>query len=83
MSYEALIHVQDLLGESGDRNFGEAIEEYWKTIQELAGDPSSAVTQGLFVSKAQTLIERATNVYKSLIDYQNNLNTEVKSTSTN
>lgn len=78
VSYEALTHIQDLLGESGDRNFGEAIEEYWKTIQELAGDPSSAVTQGLFVSKAQTLIERATNVYKSLQDYQNNLNREVK-----
>lgn len=78
VSYEALVHVQDLLGESGDRNFGEAIEEYWKTIQELAGDPSSAVAQGLFVSKAQTLIERATNVYKSLTDYQNNLNREVK-----
>lgn len=78
VSYEALTHIQDLLGESGDRNFGEAIEEYWKTIQELAGDPSSAVTQGLFVSKAQTLIERATNVYKSLKDYQSNLNNEVK-----
>lgn len=78
VSYEALTHIQDLLGESGDRNFGEAIEEYWKTIQELANDPSSAVTQGLFVSKAQTLIERATNVYKSLRDYQNNLNNEVK-----
>lgn len=78
VSYEALTHVQDLLGESGDRNFAEAIEDYWKTIQELAGDPSSAVTQGLFVSKAQTLIERATNVYKSLQDYQNNLNKEVK-----
>lgn len=78
VSYEALTHVQDLLGESGDRNFAEAIEDYWKTIQELAGDPSSAVTQGLFVSKAQTLIERATNVYKSLKDYQSNLNAEVK-----
>lgn len=78
VSYEALVHVQDLLGESGDRNFAEAIEDYWKTIQELAGDPSSAVTQGLFVSKAQTLIERATNVYNSLKDYQNNLNNEVK-----
>lgn len=78
VSYEALVHVQDLLGESGDRNFSEAISDYWKTIQELAGDPSSAVTQGLFVSKAQTLIERATNVYKSLVDYQNNLNNEVK-----
>ncbi len=78
VSYEALVHVQDLLGESGDRNFSEAISDYWKTIQELAGDPSSAVTQGLFVSKAQTLIERATNVYKSLVDYQNNLNNEVE-----
>lgn len=78
VSYEALVHVQDLLGESGDRNFAEAIEDYWKTIQEMANDPSSAVTQGLFVSKAQTLIERATNVYKSLKDYQSNLNTEVK-----
>lgn len=78
VSYEALVHVQDLLGESGDRDFGQAIEDYWETIQELANDPSSAVTQGLFVSKAQTLIERATNVYKSLKDYQSNLNTEVK-----
>ena len=78
VSYEALTHVQDLLGESGDRNFAEAIEDYWETIQEMAKDPSNAVTQGLFVSKAQTLIERATNVYKSLQDYQNNLNREVK-----
>lgn len=78
VNYEALVHVQDLLGESGDRNFAEAIEDYWVAIQDLAEDPSSAVTQGLFVSKAQTLIERATNVYKSLIDYQNNLNREVK-----
>lgn len=78
VSYEALTHVQDLLGESGDRNFSEAISDYWKTIQELANDPSSAVTQGLFVSKAQTMIERATNVYKSLVDYQNNLNNEVE-----
>lgn len=78
VSYEAMVHVQDLLGESGNNNFQEAITDLWKTIQELAGDPSSAVTQGLFVSKAQTLIERAGNVYKSLQDYQNNLNNEVK-----
>ena len=78
VSYEGLVHIQDLLGESGDRNFAEAIEDYWKTIQDLANDPSSAVTQGLFISKAQTLIERATNVYNSLVDYQGNLNNEVK-----
>lgn len=78
VSYEALTHVQDLLSEMGDKNFGEAIKEYWKTIQELAGHPESAVNQGLFVSKAQTLMERASKVYKSLQDYQNNLNREVK-----
>lgn len=78
VSYEALVHVQNLLGESGERNFSKAISDYWETIQELAINPSNAVTQGLFVSKAQTLIERATNVYKSLVDYQNNLNNEVE-----
>jgi len=77
VSYEALTHVQDLLGESGDRNFQEAISDFWKTIQDMANEPENPVAQGLFVSKAQTLIERATNVYKSLIDYQNNLNKEV------
>lgn len=78
VSYEALIYMQDLLGEGSENYFGETIDEYWEAIQELAGHPSSAVTQALFVSTAQTLIERASNVYKSLQDYQNNLNTEVK-----
>ena len=78
VSYETLTHVQDLLSEMGDKNFGEAIDEYWKTIQELAEHPESAVNQGLFVSKAQTLMERASKVYKSLQDYQYNLNREVK-----
>ncbi len=78
VSYEALIHMQDLLGESSDLYFGGAIEEFWESIQEFAGDPSSAVTQGLFVSKAQTLLERAQKVYKSMQDYQNNLNNDVR-----
>ncbi len=78
VSYEALIHVQDLLGESGDRNFSEAITDLWETIQDMAKEPENPVAQGLFISKAQTMIERATNVYKSLVDYQNNLNNEVK-----
>ncbi len=78
VSYDTMIHMQDLLGESGERNFQEAITDYWKSIEELAGDPASAVTQGLFVSKAETLIRRAANVYKSICDYQNNLNKQIK-----
>lgn len=78
VSYEALTHVQDLLGESGETNFQEAITDYWKTIQDLAKEPESAVTQALFISKAQTLLQRAGNVYKSLKDYQSNLNQQVK-----
>ena len=78
VSYEALTHIQDLLGESGERNFQGAITDYWEAIQDLAGTPESAVAQGLFVAKAQTLLERASNVYKSLQKYQNNLNREVE-----
>ena len=79
VSYTSMIQLEDLLGESGDNNFQESISDFWKTIQNLANDPSSPITQGLFVSKAQTLIERATNVYESVCDYQDNLNTQVKS----
>ena len=79
VSYTAMIQLEDLLGESGDNNFQESISDFWKTVQNLANDPSSPITQGLFVSKAQTLIERATNVYESVCDYQSNLNTQVKS----
>lgn len=78
VSHDTMTQVEDLLGESGDNNFQESISDVWKTVQELANDPSSAVTQGLFVSKAQTLLERATNVYNSICDYQMNLNTQVK-----
>ena len=78
VSYEALVHMQDLLGESSELYFGKEIEEFWKSIQELAGHPESAVTQGVFVSKAQILLERADLVYKSMQDYQKNLNNDVK-----
>lgn len=78
VTYEALTHMQDLLGETGEKSFQTAITEYWETIEDLSNEPESAVTQALFVSKAQSLIERAGNFYKSVQDYQNNLNKQVK-----
>lgn len=78
VTYEALTHMQDLLGESGEKSFQTAITEYWETIQDLSNEPESAVAQSLFISKAQSLIQRADNFYKSIQDYQNNLNRQVK-----
>lgn len=80
VSSDALTYIEDLLNENDDDNgFSEALSDLWSTIEELANDPSSSVTQGLFVSAAETLLERAASVYDSICEYQDNLNTQVTS----
>ncbi len=81
VSSDALMQVEDILKEANeDEAFSGALSEFWNSIQELAKDPSGSVTQGLFVSKAQTLLDRAAEVYNGIIDYQNNLNRQIKDT---
>lgn len=78
-SEDALSYIEDLLNEANeDQGFSGAVSDLWTTIQELAKDPSSTVNQGLFISKAQTLLSRASSVYDSISDYQDDLNQEVK-----
>ena len=79
ISADALMHVEDILKEANeDEAFSGALSQFWNSIQELAKDPSGSVTQGLFVSKAQTLLDRAAEVYNGIRDYQNNLNRQIK-----
>ncbi len=81
ISSDALMQIEDILKEANeDEAFSGALSEFWNSIQELAKDPSGSVTQGLFVSKAQTLLDRAAEVYNGIKDYQNNLNRQIKDT---
>lgn len=77
-SSEAISEVEDLLGEMNGVSFSAAYDELWTSVQELAKDPTASVGQGLLVSKAYSFLERAKAVYDGLVDYQNNLNLQVK-----
>lgn len=78
VSATAMEEVEGVLGELQGEAFQEALEDLWTSIQELSKDPSSSITQGVFVQSASEFMERAVSVYEQLEAYQDNLNTQVK-----
>ncbi len=79
VSSDALTEIEFLLDEMNGETFQESVNDLWVSIQELAKDPSSAVTQGLLVERCQEFLARSQSVYSGLSDYQNSLNLQVKS----
>ncbi|NLL79955.1 MAG: flagellar hook-associated protein FlgK [Clostridiales bacterium] len=77
-SAEAISEVEDLLGELHGVSFSAAYDDLWVAVQELAKDPTASVGQGLLVNKAYSFLDRAKAVYDGLVDYQDNLNLQVK-----
>ena len=78
VSVGALEEIESLLDELNGESFQESLEGLWTAVQELAKDPSSAVTQGLLVQKSSQFIERAKAVYNGMADYQDNLNQQIE-----
>ena len=78
VSYDAIGEIESLLDELNGETFEESIQDLWTSVQELAKDPSSAVTQGLFVERCSEFLARAQSVYDGLKEYQSSLNETVK-----
>lgn len=78
VSTEVMDEVENLLGEMNGEDFQTSLTNLWTSVQELAKDPSSSVTQGLLVQRASEFIERANSVYDDLCAYQDSLNLQVK-----
>jgi flagellar hook-associated protein 1 FlgK len=82
MFYEAstdvLGEVENVLGELNGEDFQTSLTNLWTAVQELSKDPSSSVTQGLLVQRSAEFINRANAVYQDLINYQDNLNKQIK-----
>lgn len=78
VSRDALEEVEFLLDEMNGETFQSALDNLWVSVQELAKDPSSAVTQGLLIERCSEFLERADSIYEGLKDYQSNLNQTVK-----
>ena len=79
----AMEEIEYILGESEaggsieGHEFSESLSNFWTAIQELSKDPTSSVNQNLFVTRAYEFVSRASAVYKSLCQYQDNLNKSV------
>lgn len=78
VSYDAMSEVESLLDELNGESFQESLDNLWVSVQEMAKDPSSVVTQGLLVERCSEFLSRAQSVYQGLCDYQLNLNQSVK-----
>ena len=69
VSTNVLEEVESQLGELNGEAFQTTLTDLWTAVQELSKDPSSSVTQGLFVQRASEFVERATAVYDGLSNY--------------
>lgn len=78
VSTETMEEVESLLGEMNKEAFQTTMGDLWTSVQELVKDPSSSVTQSLFVQRAEEFIERSVNIYEGLSSYQDNMNQQIK-----
>ncbi len=77
-SYSAVLEVEDILGELDGAAFKESMESLWTAFEELSKSPEDPTNISLLVQSSASFIENATSVYQSFVEYQNNLNTQVK-----
>ncbi len=77
-SAETLTEVEDLLGEMNGEAFQTQLSDLWVSVQELAKDPCSSVTQSTLIQEANEFLTRAKSVYNGLASYQDNLNLQIK-----
>lgn len=77
-SYAAILEIEDIMGEFEDAAFSKSVSGLWSAMQELSKHPNDTVNMSTLVQKCASFIENATSVYRSFIEYQNNLNKQVK-----
>ncbi len=78
VAYSAMEEIEDVLGESYEGHaFSIAVTDLWTAVEELSKDPTLAVNQNLFVTRAYEFITKAQAVYTSLEEYQDNMNKTV------
>ncbi len=78
ISLKGLEEIEDQLQEMNGAEFADSLNNLWVSVQEMAKDPCSAVTQSAFVTRANEFLTRAKSVYEGLVSYQKNLDSTVK-----
>ena len=78
VALKTLEEIEDQLQEMNGAEFADSLNNLWVSVQELAKDPCSAVTQSSFVTRANEFLTRAKSAYDGLISYQQNMDSTVK-----
>lgn len=76
-SFETISEIQEQLQEMEGKAFQEVISDVFVAFEEYSKDPSSAVNQNLVVQKASLFMDRSQALYKSLGEYQENMNIQI------
>ena len=77
ISYSAILEVEDIVGELDGAAFKDSVSGLWSAMQELSKNPNDTVNISMLVSQAAIFVENASAVYKSLKEYQINLNNQI------
>lgn len=81
-SYQCMSEVETILGELYGATFNNSMEDFQRSVDELAKTPTDSVVQGLVIQRASAFLESAQAVYQGLCDYQDNLNLQIKNSVT-
>lgn len=76
--YEAVAEVENYFGELEGKDFNTTMNNLWLALQEMQKESNSIVTRSSFISTAQTFLDRVQETRTSLINYQRNLNMQIK-----
>ena len=76
--YKAVQEIEDLFGEMEGEEFITSVTDLWSAVSNLAQEPNNIVLRSELVSTASKFTERANALRDQLVEYQTNMNQEVK-----
>lgn len=79
VQYNTATEIKDILGETEGVEFNDVLSDIWQTVQDLSTNPESITNRKLFITQAESFLEKAQNVYSALKSYQVNLNSQIES----
>lgn len=79
-SYAAISEIETLFGEMEGVKVSTVISDLWSSIQELSKTPNDTTSLALFRDASEQFVERCTDVYNGMKDYQLKLNIKIEDT---
>ncbi|MDR1687566.1 MAG: flagellar hook-associated protein FlgK [Clostridiales bacterium] len=71
--------IEHILGDlQSDYNTDTVMKDLFNSLQDLSIDTQSLAARGTFVSTAVTFVDKVSNVYNRMQEYQDNLNEQIK-----